>query len=306
MEDIYDLIIIGGGPAGLTAALYASRANLKILIVEKDSPGGKITKTSSIENWPGQISVMGPDLAYKMYEQVMSYKPKYVYGDVVKVEVANKERTVTLTDQKIYRAKAIIVATGTVENKLGIPGESKYYGKGVSYCAVCDGALYADKDIAVIGGGNSALEEANYLTKFAKKVYLVHRRSEFRAEPIIVKHAKNNNKIEMHLNYEPVSINGSEIVDELVIKKENEIVKLAIAAVFPFVGLSPATSFLAELNILTDKGYVITDENMQTTIPGIYAAGDVINKSLRQIVTAVNDGAIAAQSVIKYLDTLSH
>lgn len=299
-----DLIIIGAGPAGLTACLYASRAGLDVLILDSGAPGGKLNVSAEIENWPGQKKKTGPELAYEMYEHALLFGGKYAYGEVLKV-IDHDDYKEVVTSDATYQAKAVLVATGTKERKMQIPMEEELTGHGVSYCAVCDGPFFKDEEVAVVGGGNSALEEAIYLTKFASKVHLIVRRDVFRADKIIQKHVLENEKIEVHFLKKPhhlIAENGK--VAKLALEDSNtgEISELAVTGVFPFVGLDPITDFISDLDICDDRGYIITDETMQTKIPGIYGAGDVRQKVLRQVVTATNDGAIAGQQIAHYLE----
>lgn len=295
MERQYDLVIIGAGPAGMAASVYGSRAGLKTLLLDNGAPGGKLIKTHKISNYPGVKELSGVELATSMFEQSTSFGAEYAYGDVEKVD-ANKK--VTLSDGTIIEAKAVIVATGTKERLLHIPGEQENIGRGVSFCAVCDGAFFKNKDVVVIGGGNSALEESLFLTQFANKVTIVIRRDVFRAEKKIQEQIQANDKIEVivkHIPKEILAENGkvSGIVFENVETKEP--MTLSCQGIFPYVGQDPNTVCLEGLGVLDDKGYVIVDDSRQTKIPGLYAAGDVIQKELRQVVTATNDGAIAAQ-----------
>jgi len=307
-KKIYDLVIIGAGPAGLTAAIYARRANLDVLMIEGDSPGGKLTKTAHIENWPGVKTSSGPDLAFQMFDHAMSLKADLKTGMVNRVSVDGDIKEITMHNGVVYYGKAVLIATGTVERKIGIPGETELLNKGVSYCAVCDGALYKDNIITVIGGGNSALEEAIYLTKFATKVNILVRRDVFRADAKVVEEAKANPNINIITKVVPLEILGKDKVEGVLIENVDtkEQTTIETQAVFPFVGLDPMTNFLSELNVTNEAGYVVVNDEMETSVPGIYAAGDVIQKTLRQVVTATNDGAIAAQSVVKHLDGLSH
>ena len=295
MERQYDLVIIGAGPAGMAASVYGSRAGLKTLLLDNGAPGGKLIKTHKISNYPGVKELSGVELATSMFEQSTSFGAEYAYGDVEKVDADKK---VTLSDGTILEAKAVIVATGTKERLLHIPGEQENIGRGVSFCAVCDGAFFKDKDVVVIGGGNSALEESLFLTQFANKVTIVIRRDVFRAEKKIQEQIQANDKIEVivkHIPKEILAENGkvSGIVFENVETKEP--MTLSCQGIFPYVGQDPNTVCLEGLGVLDDKGYVIVDDSRQTKIPGLYAAGDVIQKELRQVVTATNDGAIAAQ-----------
>jgi len=306
-KKIYDLVIVGAGPAGLTAAIYAKRANLDVLLLEGDSPGGKLTKTAHIENWPGLKFSTGPDLAFQMFEHALSLGADLKSGIVNRVSVDGEIKEITMHNGKQFYGKAVLVATGTVERKIGIPGEEELLNKGVSYCAVCDGALYKDRVITVIGGGNSALEEALYLTKFATKVNILVRRDVFRADAKVVEEAQHHEKINIITKVVPLEIQGKDSVEGVLIEhvdtKEQEVIETQ--AVFPFVGLDPMTNFLSELNVTNEAGYVVVNNEMETSVPGLYAAGDVIEKTLRQVVTATNDGAIAAQSVIAHLDGLT-
>lgn len=295
MERQYDLVIIGAGPAGMAASVYGSRAGLKTLLLDNGAPGGKLIKTHKISNYPGVKELSGVELATSMFEQSTSFGAEYAYGDVEKVDADKK---VTLSDGTIIEAKAVIVATGTKERLLKIPGEQENIGRGVSFCAVCDGAFFKNKDVVVIGGGNSALEESLFLTQFANKVTIVIRRDVFRAEKRIQEQIQSNDKIEVivkHIPKEILAENGkvSGIVFENVETKEP--MTLSCQGIFPYVGQDPNTVCLEGLGVLDDKGYVIVDDSCQTKIPGLYAAGDVIQKELRQVVTATNDGAIAAQ-----------
>ena len=295
MERQYDLVIIGAGPAGMAASVYGSRAGLKTLLLDNGAPGGKLIKTHKISNYPGVKELSGVELATSMFEQSTSFGAEYAYGDVEKVDADKK---VTLSDGTIIEAKAVIVATGTKERLLKIPGEQENIGRGVSFCAVCDGAFFKNKDVVVIGGGNSALEESLFLTQFANKVTIVIRRDVFRAEKKIQEQIQANDKIEVivkHIPKEILAENGkvSGIVFENVETKEP--MTLSCQGIFPYVGQDPNTVCLEGLGVLDDKGYVIVDDSRQTKIPGLYAAGDVIQKELRQVVTATNDGAIAAQ-----------
>ena len=295
MERQYDLVIIGAGPAGLSAGIYGSRAGLKTLILENGAPGGKLIKTYHISNYPGVANVEGTKLAMDMLEQATSFGAEYAYGEVSGVD---ENKNVYLNDGSYIEAKAVILATGTKERMLNIPGEKENLGRGVSFCAVCDGAFFRDKDVVVIGGGNSALEESLYLANLVKSVTIVIRRDVFRAEKQIQDQIESNEKIHILKKHVPKEILSEDhkvsgIVLEDVATKE--CTTLSCSAVFPYVGQDPLTGCVKDLGILNEQGYVLVDENRETKIPGIYAAGDVIEKELRQVVTACNDGAIAAQ-----------
>ena len=297
MDQKYDVIIIGAGPAGMTAAVYASRAGLKTAMLEKEAPGGKLIKTFEIQNWPGITGIGGADLAYQMFEHSTFFGAEYLYGDVEKITDGDVKQ-IYCADGTVYEAKAVIIATGTRERLLNIPNEKELTGRGVSYCAVCDGSFFRDQTVTVIGGGNSALEEALYLTQFASKVNIVIRRDVFRAEPIIQKKIEENPKIEIIRSHVPVEIIEEQgKVGGLLIRNVNDGTEqtLQTKAVFPYIGADPCTEFVKDLDILNDYGYIRVNANMETACKGIYGAGDVIEKGLRQVVTAANDGAIAAQ-----------
>lgn len=301
----YDVVIIGAGPAGLSSAVYAGRAGLSILLVDKDAPGGKMLKTSSIENYPGFTSINGASLAMEMYNHAMSYNPDYAYGEVRKISNIDKEIKEVLIENKVYLTKNIIIATGTVERKVGVANEDLYYGRGVSYCAVCDGALHRDEQIVVVGGGNSALNEALYLTLFASKVILVHRRDGFRSDPSTIEKVKNHPKIELKIPYVLKEIKGDNIgVSSVVLEniETHSIEEISTKIIFPLIGADPVTHFLKDYELLDEHNYVLVDKNQQTKIKGVYAVGDVVSKVLRQVVTACNDGAIAATHIIENMN----
>lgn len=299
---MYDLIIVGAGPAGLTAAVYASRAGLKTMILEKGAPGGKVFVTHLVENYPGYESITGRELSAQMHKHALKFGAIYEYGDVTGIEPIEGGHKVT-TNIKEYETKAVILATGTENRKLGIKGELELAGHGVSYCAVCDGNFFRDMDVTVIGGGNSALEEALYLADICKSVTIVHRRQEFRAESFIVNNVMKKENIKFELDSVVKEIQGEDavksVVVENIITKEQKI--MPTSGVFIYVGLIALTSNFADLDILDENKNIVVDKDMRTGIKGIYGAGDVTPKHLRQITTAVNDGAIAAQSVINDL-----
>lgn len=305
---MYDIIIIGAGPAGLTAGLYAGRSKLNTLIIEKEISGGQISGTSYVENYPGSIEdPTGMALSERMEEQAKEYA-KIVYEDVVEVDLEGEVKKVK-TDSNEYEAKVIIISTGAKHRHLGAIGEEEFANKGVSYCATCDGPFYTGLDIYVIGGGDSALEEANYLTKFGKSVTIVHRRDEFRASGVVVENVKNNDKIKFELNSVLKEIRGNKEVEELVLENtqtgETKIVKSEDGSplgVFIFVG-NVAQTEIFEGKVDMDDGYILTDEDMKTNIEGVFAVGDTRRKSVRQAVTAAGDGCIAAVMANRYLES---
>lgn len=305
----YDFIIIGAGPAGMTAGIYASRAGLKTAMIESGAPGGKLLKTNEISNWPGIKTEPGSQLAMDMFEHSTSFGAVYEYGNVVEIKVdetdPSSDKQIICEDGTVFQAPAVLVATGTKERLMGIPGEKQNIGRGLSYCAVCDGAFFRDQEVAVIGGGNSALEEAVYLTHFASKVYILMRRNVFRADKIAVDVAKSNPKIEIIQTVVPTEIlddgqhvNGLKITD--VTTKEER--TLPVSGIFPYIGADPVTGFLKHLDVLNPQGYMVVNASMETKIPLLYGAGDVCQKGLRQVVTAVNDGAVAAQDAFHKLN----
>lgn len=301
-----DVLIIGAGPAGMNAAIYASRAGLEVAMLEAGAPGGKMMLTAEVDNWIGTPNVTGPELAFSMYEHSLMFGAKHLYGNVVNIEKKDDVFFVTCDDGNVYESLTVIVATGTIERKLGIPGEDTFYGKGVSYCAVCDGAFFKDQPITVIGGGNSALEEAVYLTKFGSVVNVVIRRDVFRADRIIQERLLANPKINVIRKHVPLEIIGDKKVQGIVLEHVDTKEKTTIetSAVFPFVGLDPATSFLASLGVLNEEGYVVVNTQKETKIQGLYAAGDVCADAFRQIATAVGDGATAGQNAAHYVDII--
>jgi thioredoxin reductase (NADPH) len=302
-----DVLIAGGGPAGLTAGLYAARAKLRALLLENMVPGGQTASTSMVENYPGfPDGISGLDLAQAMERQAKRFGLEIINGEVEQLASRGHLWEVKQEGKK-FIAKALIVATGLKPVKLGIPGEEKLKGRGVSYCATCDGPFFRGQDIGVIGGGDSAVDEALYLTRFARVVYLIHRRNALRAEKILQERAFQNEKIKILWNTVVTEVLGETGVEELKLKNLNTQEKqaLKVSGVFFYVGLKPNTEFLKGVVSLDEQGYVITDASMATSAPGIYAAGDVRQKLLRQVSTAVGDGATAAFAVERYVESLS-
>ncbi|ABS23898.1 thioredoxin-disulfide reductase [Bacillus cytotoxicus] len=305
-EKIYDVIIIGAGPAGMTAAVYTSRANLSTLMLERGIPGGQMANTEEVENYPGYESILGPDLSNKMFEHAKKFGAEYAYGDVKEV-IDGKEYKTIIAGKKEYKARAIIIASGAEYKKLGVPGEKELGGRGVSYCAVCDGAFFKEKELVVIGGGDSAVEEGVYLTRFASKVTIIHRRDALRAQKILQDRAFQNEKIDFIWNHTVKQINeengkvGSVTIVDVNTGEETE---FKADGVFVYIGMLPLSKPFAALGITNENGYIETNERMETKVPGIFAAGDIREKMLRQIVTATGDGSIAAQSVQHYVEEL--
>lgn len=302
MDKIFDLAIIGSGPAGMTAAIYAKRAGLDVILFEGSAPGGKLVKTFEIDNWPGEPNISGVSLAMKMYEHTTQLEVQTEYTNVLEI-VNDHVKQLKCEDGRVFHTKAVILASGTIENMMNIPGEDPMVGKGVSFCAVCDGAFYKEKEVVVIGGGNSALEEALYLTQFAKQVTIVIRRDVFRGDVQAQERALANPKIKVIRNHIPVEVLHGVKVTGLKIQSVLDKSETVIPCdgIFPYIGAKPSTQCVNTLGITDHEGYMIVNEKMETKIPGIYGAGDVVVKPLRQIVTAVNDGAIAAQVAFHYI-----
>ncbi len=301
-----DVIIIGAGPGGMTAAIYTQRANLETTIIEKAAPGGYMVNTYEIENYPGFGKVSGYELSEKMFNHVQELGVEYLYGDVTKIVDKREKKEVHTADGKVHEAKAVIIATGTVPRKTGAKNEEKFFSRGISFCAVCDGAFFKGKEVIVLGGGNSALDEAIYLTSMDIKVTIVNILDSLQADKGTVEKAKKNEKIEFLLGHEVTEFKGDASLEAVELRdvKTKKTFKKAVAGVFVFIGQIPNTSFLQDLPILTPQGYVKVNGRMETEIPGIFAVGDVIEKDLRQIVTATADGAVASQAVSRYLERI--
>ena len=306
-EIIYDAIIIGGGPAGLTAGIYLSRARMNTLLIEKALPGGQAILTEIIENYPGfPHGIAGPELMQKMEEQAVRFGLKIEYGEVEEVKIKEDKVKIVKINNKEYRTMTIILASGAEASKLGAPGEEKLRGRGVSYCATCDAPFFKDQKIVVVGGGDMAIEEALYLTKFVREVTIVHRRDRLRATKILQERVFANKKINFTWDSVVTKILGSEKVEGILIKnkKTGEEKEISCQGVFVFVGNVPNSKFLNKLIKLDKKGYILTDDNMMTSQEGIYACGDVRKKILRQVVTACGEGATAAFAAQKYIEEL--
>ena len=303
----YDLAVIGAGPGGMTAALYGARANLKVAMIDRGVYGGQMNNTAEVENYPGFPSIMGPELGEKMYKSATDQGVEFVYGDVQKIELDGQKRIVRMDPEDIT-AKAVIIATGSTNRKLGIPGEEEYSGKGVSYCAVCDGAFFKDENVAVVGGGDSAISEGLYLANLAKDVDVIHRRDQLRAEKVLQTRAFKNPKMEFTWDSVPVEIVGDENkVTGIKVhnKKTDEDKLIDSSGIFIYICNVPNSEQFKDLEITDDQGWIITNDEMETTVPGVYAIGDVRQKKLRQIVTAVGEGGIAGQNAFEYISELS-
>lgn len=300
----YDVIIIGAGPGGMTAAIYTQRANLKTMMLEKAAPGGKMMTTWEVENYTGLGKVSGFELSEKMFNHTQELGVEYRYGDVTNIVDKGKYKEVHTQSGEIFETGAVIIGTGTIPRSTNAPGESKLTGRGVSWCAICDGAFFKDMEIAVIGGGNSAIEEAVFLTKTVKKITVINILPTLQADAKAVEEAKETGKMEFMLGYEVVSFNGDNQLESITLRnvETKEETDLKVEGAFVFIGQIPEVSFAKDLNITNQWGYIEVNAKMETRVPGIYAIGDVIAKDLRQIITAASDGSIAAVEVAKYLE----
>jgi len=302
----FDLTILGGGPAGLSAGIYAARGELKTAIVDISMLGGQPTNYLEIENYPSYSMSGGYELMEKFEEHADKFNvKKFPLESVLSVKLKNKEKVIE-TEDKIFKSKAIILCTGAKARKLGIPGEKEFAGRGVSYCAVCDGAFFKGKVICVIGGGNSAIEEAIYLTKFASKVYIIHRRDELRADKIIQQRAFANPQIEFIYDSVPLEILGENTVTSIVIQnvKTKQVKEIKTSGVFPYIGFSSNGELFADELEKDQAGFIVTNDKMETSISGVFAAGDLRTTPLRQVITAAADGAVAATYAIKYIEAM--
>lgn len=299
----YDLIIVGSGPAGMNACLYATRSKLKTLVIERNYPGGKIVKTNKIENWLGTKEIEGPELALQMFKHAYSYGGVYEQGNVLDINDLGDIKEVVLENKK-YTAYSVIICIGTSERKIGIAGEEKFYGRGVSYCAVCDGALYKDKDMVVIGNSTHAIEETIYLSRFAHKVTLINEKNEFNISEELMNGLTNIGKIQLKNNCKIQSINGEKYVNGVTVKEGDKEYEIPASIVFPLIGSSPDSMFTSRLKIIDYKNYIIVNDKQETSIKGIYAAGDCTNNNLKQIVTASSEGAVAALEAYKYISKI--
>ncbi|HFI0314434.1 TPA: thioredoxin-disulfide reductase [Streptococcus suis] len=303
---MYDTIVIGAGPAGMTAALYAGRSNLKVALLERGIYGGQMNNTAEIENYPGYDHISGPALAEKMFEPLEKFGVDHIFGTLIRIEEVGPIKKV-ITEDGVLETKSIILAMGAKHRLLGVPGEDTYNSRGVSYCAVCDGAFFRGQKLLVVGGGDSAVEEALFLTQFAESVTIVHRRDQLRAQKVIQDRAFANEKINFIWDSVVEEIKGDDLrVQSVVIKnvKTEEVSELDFGGVFIYVGLDPMTESVADLGITDEAGWVVTNEKMETSKAGIYAIGDIRQNQLRQIATAVGNGAVAGQEVYNYITEL--
>ena len=294
----YEVIVVGSGPAGITSAIYLKRANINVCVMEKSAPGGQLNKSSTIENYPGFEKITGPELAYNFYEQILKLDIPFINEEVIKIEDKTSYKIVE-TNKKTYTCKGIILALGRKPRSFDNKNVSLLEGKGVSYCSLCDGPFFKNQDVSIIGGGNSALEEALYLADICKSVTIINRRDVLRGDKILVDKVLKRDNINILYNSEVVEFNKKDdFLESLTINTNGKLNKLDVKACFIFIGYVPATDFLSNLDILDEKGYIKTDKNLKTDIPFIYACGDTINKQVYQIVTATGEGAVSAISFI--------
>ncbi len=301
MEKRYDCIVIGAGVSGMTAAIYLKRAGLDVLLLEKSAPGGQINQTSKIENYPGFLSVDGPTLAMNMFEQVQNLDISYQYGNVAKIRNREDLKEV-ITDQDIYLAKALIIATGRIPNKLNLEEENRFINRGVSWCALCDGSFYKNKVVGVIGSGNSALEEALYLSEICSKVIMMNRKDRYKGSAMLLEELKKKDNVEFIYHCVVQKLNEKDgHLGSITVKQDESIKEIKMEGLFEYIGYHPDTEILQDFHITSSDGYIIVDQNMKTNEKGIYACGDVIQKDVYQIATAIGEGAIAATQVQKDL-----
>ena len=306
MQD-WDVVIVGGGPAGMAAALYTGRARLKTIILDRmGAGGGQLLNTELIEDYPGFKSITGSDMAAAFEEQIREFGVEIAWGEVTAIEPRGKRRVVRTDDGTEYVAKAVIVSTGGLPRKLGIPGEQELAGRGVSYCAICDGAFFKDEVLAVVGGGDSAVEEATFLTRYGERVYIIHRRGEWRAQKLLQERALNNPKIEPIWHSTVEEIGGGEKVEWIRLRdvRNGEERKLDVGGIFIYVGFMPNSQIFGPDFPKDGQGFLITDDKMETPVPGIYVAGDVRSQYVRQISNAVGDATTAAVAATRYIEEL--
>ncbi|MFI3225856.1 MAG: FAD-dependent oxidoreductase [Clostridia bacterium] len=298
---MYDILIIGGGTAGMSAGIYAKRSGLNVLVIESNVPGGQIVNTPDVENYPGILKTTGFEFAMKLMEQLSALDVEIMYDQILDYDLKSDIKKLTFADKTI-EGKTIIIANGVNRRELGCEGEDKFKGSGVSYCATCDGAFYKDKDVAIVGGGNTALEDALFLANNCKTVYLVHRRDEFRGNKILVDAVLKRENIKVLYNSQVISINGDKVVSSVTIDTSGQAVNYDVSGIFIAVGLIPSNEVFRGVIDLDEGGYIKASEDLLTNVPGVFVAGDTRTKLLRQLITAASDGAIAAVQAAMYLN----
>lgn len=296
MKQTFDCIVIGAGIAGMTAAIYLKRANKNVILIEKEIPGGLINKTSDVENYPGFIKIDGPSLVMNIYNQIRQLEIPLIFNEVIEIENGS-EKKIYLKNGEILDTKSIIISTGRIPRSLGLPNEKELIGHGISYCALCDGAFFKCKEICVVGGGNSALEESYYLSNICSKVTILNRSDRLRADSTLIERIKTRPNVEILYNSQIEKINGENRLESITVNGKD----ILCEGLFIYIGLDPDINFLKNINIENEKGYIIVDKNLKTNIDGIYACGDVIKKDVYQIITAAGEGATAATNLIKEL-----
>ena len=302
----YDLAIVGAGPAGLTAAIYARRANLSVVFLDKDAPGGKVVTTATVENYPGFEEIGGPELAMRFLDQATKLGAKFIFSEVLNIDTQKDQyRYVELANGKVIKAKAVIIATGMVNRKLSIPGEAQFTNRGVSWCAICDGAFYKDQPVVVIGSGRSAVEESVYLSDIASHVTLISNKAQFKAEKISIDHLNKKNNITVHFQHDTISFNGKEKLESVTVRDQvtQETRDIHVNGAFIFIGFLPVAPKVDNASLLDEEThFIIVDSAMKTKKEGVFAAGDITTKNIRQISTAISDGGIAALSAAEYIN----
>lgn len=303
---MYDIIIVGAGPAGMTAAIYASQARKKILLLEKSVYGGQIVSADKVKNYPGFEEISGYEYATKLYNQVKTFNPDFKFEEVIEIKNNNDFKEV-ITNKNSYKGKSVIIATGSKNRKLGLPNEDKLIGKGVSYCSTCDGMFFKDKVVAITGGGNNAIDDALYLSDIANKVYLIYRQKDFKIDSLNLEKLKEKENVEFILNSNITELIGQDKLESIIVKDNdtNKETAILVDGIFIAIGHIPVSSMCKNLVKTNELGYIIADENCNTNIEGIFAAGDIRIKPVRQLTTACSDGTVAALNACKYLNKLN-